>query len=59
MFLLLISVFKIYMLGPLVTTPTLHLLLIDFKKSYDLVRMEVLYIILIKCGIPTKISQAD
>jgi hypothetical protein len=34
---------------------TLHQLFIDSEKAYDSVRREVLYIILIKFGIPVKI----
>jgi hypothetical protein len=34
----------------------MHLLFIDFKKAYDLVRREVLYNILIEFGIHIKIS---
>ena len=33
----------------------MHQLFIDFKKAYDSVRMEVLYNILIKFGIPMKL----
>jgi hypothetical protein len=33
---------------------TVHLLFIDFKKAYDLVRMEVLHNILIEFGAPMK-----
>ena len=33
----------------------MHQLFIDFKKGYDLVRMEVLYNILIEFGIPMKL----
>jgi len=32
-----------------------HQLFIDFKKPYDSVRREVLYNILIECGIPKKL----
>jgi len=32
-----------------------HQLFIDFKKAYDSVRREVLYNILIECGIPKKL----
>jgi len=32
-----------------------HQLFIDFKKAYDSVRREVLYHILIECGIPKKL----
>ena len=32
-----------------------HQLFIDFKKAYDSVRREVLYIILIELGIPRKL----
>jgi sorting nexin-29 len=35
---------------------TVHQLFIDFKKAYDSVRREVLYNILIKFGIPRKLS---
>jgi hypothetical protein len=34
-----------------------HKLLIDFKKAYDSVRMEVLYNILIEFGIPKKLAR--
>jgi hypothetical protein len=34
---------------------TVHELCIDFKKAYDSVRREVLYIILIEFGIPGKL----
>jgi hypothetical protein len=34
---------------------TVHQLFIDFKKVYDSVRREVLYIILIELGIPRKL----
>jgi len=33
----------------------LHQLLIDFKKPYNSYKMEVLYNILIECGIPMKL----
>ena len=33
----------------------MHYLFTDFKKAYDSVRREVLYIILIECGIPVKL----
>ena len=33
----------------------MHQLFIDFKKVYDSVRREVLYNILIECGIPMKL----
>ena len=33
----------------------MHQLVIDFKKAYDSVRREVLYNILIECGIPLKL----
>jgi len=32
-----------------------HQLFVDFKKAYDSVRREVLYNILIECGIPMKL----
>jgi hypothetical protein len=35
---------------------TVHQLFIDFEKAYDSVRMEVLYNILIECGIPRKLA---
>jgi hypothetical protein len=34
---------------------TVHQLSIDFKKAYDSVRKEVLYIILIEFGVPLKL----
>jgi hypothetical protein len=34
---------------------TVHQLFIDFKKTYDLVRKEVLYNILIEFGVPMKL----
>jgi len=34
-----------------------HQLFIDFKKAYDSVRSEVLYNILIECGIPMKLAR--
>jgi len=36
-------------------TEEVHQLFIDFKKSYDSVRREVLYNILIEFGIPMKL----
>jgi len=36
-------------------TEAAHELFIDFKKAYDSVRREVLYNILIECGIPVKL----
>ena len=35
----------------------MHQLFIDFKKAYDSVRREVLYDILIECGIPMKLAR--
>jgi len=32
-------------------------LFIDFKKAYDSIRREVLYNILIECGIPMKLAR--
>jgi hypothetical protein len=34
---------------------TVHQLFVDFKKAYDSLRREVLYSILIKFGVPTKL----
>jgi hypothetical protein len=34
---------------------TVHQLFKDFKKAYDSVRREVLYNILIECGVPMKL----
>jgi hypothetical protein len=34
---------------------TVHKLFLDFKKSYDLVRREVLYTALIEFGVPMKL----
>jgi hypothetical protein len=34
---------------------TVHQLFIDFKKAYDSVKREVLYSILLECGIPKKL----
>jgi hypothetical protein len=38
---------------------TVHQLFIDFKKTYNSVRREVLYNIIIKFGVPIKTSQVD
>jgi hypothetical protein len=38
---------------------TVHQLFIDFKKTYDSVRREVLYIILIEFGVPMKLVRSD
>jgi hypothetical protein len=38
---------------------TVHQLVIDFKRTYNSVRKEVLYNILIGFGVPMKLSQVD
>jgi len=48
---------KVYrrILGPVYDDEEVHQLFIDFKKAYDSVRREVIYKILIECGIPRKL----
>jgi len=53
--LIIYSAFVKYLEKKRVSNKAVHQLFVDFKKAYDSVRREVLYNILIECGIPMKL----